>query len=672
MNRLASEKSPYLLQHAHNPVDWYPWGEEAFGAARDLDRPIFLSVGYATCHWCHVMERECFEDPEVAGLMNAALVSVKVDREERPDVDEQYMTVCTLLTGSGGWPLTVVLTPEARPFFAATYLPKTTMLDLVPRIREIWTTRRDEVEKSAGTILEALRAAVRGAAGGRLPTADVLAKGFSELQSEYDEEHGGFGPAPKFPTPHNLTFLLRYHHRSRDARALRMAEETLTAMRRGGMYDHVGHGFHRYSTDRGWLVPHFEKMLYDQALLALAYLEAYQLTGHAGYAAVSGEVLGYVQRDLTLPEGGLASAEDADSEGVEGKFYVWSHTELVESLDPGQFHELARLSDVLPQGNYNDPFGHEGGNILHLPAAAGPALPEAIRRRLYERRAMRIRPLRDDKVLTDWNGLAMAAMARHARLLDDAALRGAAEGVAAFLLSRMREPGGALLHRYRDGEAAIPGYATDYAYLVWGLTELYECTLSVGYLRAAVELVDELVARFVVAEGAGLATLYLTGRDAEPLLVRPRGATDGALPSAASVAILDLFRVGRMTGRQDLMEAARSLLRSLAGEMERYPRSYTFALGTLDHLLGPLHEVVVTGEPDRDDTRALLEAARGVYAPGAVLLYRPPGDQELARIAPFVAPLEPKDGKATAYVCSNYTCSLPTTDPEVMLGQLRT
>jgi uncharacterized protein len=672
VNRLAREKSPYLLQHAGNPVDWFPWGREAFDEARRLDRPIFLSIGYATCHWCHVMERECFEDREVAALMNRTFVSVKVDREERPDVDEQYMTACTLLTGSGGWPLTIVMTPEGTPFFAATYVPRRSMAKLVPEIDKVWRERRVEVVSSAASVLAALRKTASGTEGGELPDASVLDRAFDELRLEFDAEHGGFGPAPKFPTPHILTFLLRRHRRAGSPEALAMAERTLVAMRRGGIWDHVGFGFHRYSTDDRWLVPHWEKMLYDQALLALAYTEAYQCTGREGHAATARETLEYVERDLLLPGGAFASAEDADSEGAEGKFYLWSHAELKDLLAPEELAELERVSAVAPAGNHDERSGEGGGNIIHLVGGSGEIAP-SVRRRLFERRRSRVRPLRDDKVLADWNGLAIAAFARASRALGDERLAGVAARAADFLLAALRTPSGGLLHRYRDGDAAIGGFATDYAFLCWGLIELYEATGEPRHLRSALDCADGLVRGFVERDVRGGASLSLTARDGEPLLVRPRSASDGAVPSAASVAVLCLLRLGRMTGRNELEETARSLLRSLSAGIARQPRAFTFLLVAVDLLLGPSREIVVTGRRGAADTEALLGVVRRAWLPDAVTLFVPAGDEEsVAELAPFVRALGRGDARARAYVCRDHACELPVTEPEELDRRLAT
>ena len=676
MNRLQHEKSPYLLQHAANPVDWYPWGEEAFGRAREENRPIFLSIGYSTCHWCHVMERESFEDPEVARLMNESFITIKVDREERPDIDDLYMTVAQLVTGRGGWPLTIVMSPDQKPFFAATYIPKESrsgrmgMLELIPRIAEMWRTRRQEVDASSESILQALQKASQSQGSGDGLGESTLQRSFEELSERFDEQYGGFGSAPKFPSPHNLLFLLRYWRRSGEERALQMVEKTLAEMRRGGMFDQVGFGFHRYATDARWRVPHFEKMLYDQALLALAYTETYQATGKTFYDRTTREILAYVLRDLTTREGGFASAEDADSEGEEGRFYTWSHGELSCLFEGEELEELAARYAVESEGNYREEASGErtGRNILSMRTETRMA--ESVRERLLLSRDGRVRPIKDDKVLTSWNGLIIAALARAGGVLGERSYIEAAERAAGFILTRLRTDRGALLHRYRAGEAAIPGYATDYAYLIWGLIELYEATFDSSYLRLAIELMVTFIDRFWDEDESGF---FLTADEAESLLVRRRDDTDGAMPSAGSVAVLDLLRLGRMTQSPDYEDRAISLIRSNSQLAESNPSAFTFLLCALDFQLGPSIEVVIAGERSASDTHTLVRAVRGEFVPNKVVLFRPVEKHrpEIVDLAPFIDSHLPIDGKAAAYVCRDYACQLPVTDSERLLKLLR-
>jgi uncharacterized protein YyaL (SSP411 family) len=653
MNRLQYEKSPYLLQHADNPVDWRPWGEEAFAAARRENKPVFLSIGYSTCHWCHVMEHESFEDPAVAALLNEAFVPVKVDREERPDVDELYMTACQLLTGQGGWPLTIFLTPERKPFFAATYIPKegrygmAGLLELVPRVRELWRTQRAQIDDSADKILEALRQAAEPGEASEVPGAAVFEQAFQALAGQFDRRNGGFGAAPKFPSPHILSFLLR----RRDPQALEMAERTLQAMRAGGVYDQVGLGFHRYSTDALWRVPHFEKMLYDQALLALAYTEAWQVTGRPLYRRTAEEIFTYVLRDLSSPQGAFYSAEDADSEGEEGRFYRWTREELSSLLAP---EELA-LADL-----------EEGTLYLR---EAERSLSEASRARLYERRAVRARPGRDDKVLAGWNGLMIAALSRAAGAFDRPDYALAAARAARFVLDTLRDAQGGLLHRWRDGEAAIPAFAEDYAFLAWGLLELYEAGFEPWALEAAFALTDRLLARHADPRGGFFQTE--DGREANGIRLQSSG--DGALPSANSVALQVLVKLSRIGDLPEYRKAAEALLRRHSAMVRRHPQGFTFLLTGLDFFHGPSYEVVLAGRADGEDTAALARALHRSFHPRAVAVLRPTDQAEPAilRLAPFTRPYGASaEERALAYVCRNYSCRLPTGDPQAMLAML--
>jgi uncharacterized protein YyaL (SSP411 family) len=688
-NRLTHEKSPYLLQHAHNPVDWYPWGDEAFERARADDKPIFLSIGYATCHWCHVMERESFEDEEVARLLNDGFVSIKVDREERPDIDNVYMTVCQSMTGSGGWPLSIVMTPEKKPFFAATYIPKHArfgragMLELLPRVLTVWREKRSEATRLADHIAESLSGLAEGAPGAGLDRA-MLDTAYHHLAESFDESHGGFGGAPKFPTSERLRLLLRHWRRTGDPDALQMVEQTLASMRRGGIYDHVGFGFHRYSTDERWLVPHFEKMLYDQALLAIAYLEAYQATDNPDYASTAREIFTYVLRDMTSPEGGFYSAEDADSEGEEGKFYLWNERELREVLSPTEAEAAVSIFNVEGDGNFLDEAtrAKTGANILHL-APSGDKPPELrdltadelegalskTRGKLLARREERVRPFRDDKVLPDWNGLMIAALAKGGRILGEPRYTNAAAKAAAFVLREMRDEQGRLFHRYRVGERAITGFLDDYAFLTWGLIEVYEATFEVHHLQAALGLTETLIGHFWDDTSGGL---FMTPDFGEALLVRSKEAHDGAVPSGNSVAMMNLLRLARMTGRSDLEEKAAEIGKAFADMVRRAPSAFAALLSAVDFGAGPSYEVVITGEPGGEDVRAMIAAVRTQYVPNKVVLFRPSGEEspEIAALASFTRELTAVDGKATAYVCQDHTCALPTTDALEMLRLL--
>jgi len=589
-NRLAREKSPYLLSHARNPVDWYPWGEEAFAAARARDVPLFVSIGYSACHWCHVMERECFEDADVARLMNEHLVAVKVDREELPAVDHLLMAFCQGMTGGGGWPLTVVLTPAGKPFFAGTYFPKESgfgrpgMMDLAPLLGRLWRDEREKVLATADGLERALAAQVRPAVA-PLPGREVIDQVQGELVRLYDSRWGGFGAAPKFPTVPWLFFLLRYAERhGGDGRARVMVEETLRAMRLGGIFDHLGYGFHRYSTDAGWLVPHFEKMLYDQALLALAYTEAFRLWGDAAFRGTAEEIFTYVLHDLRAPDGGFAAAEDADSEGEEGRFYLWSIDEVIALLGPAAAEEFAAAFHMKANGNFTSEIGERSDrNILHRlsPLAIGagdftlhagglpPAL-EAARTALLAERGKRVRPHRDDKVLADWNGLMIAALAKAAVVFGNPSYAHEAAGAAEFVLTKVRDAAGNLLHRYRDGEAAFPAVVDDYADLAWGCLELHGATGELRWLNEARSLVEAMDARF----GDGAGGLYFAAPD--PLLpLRQVIATDAALPAGAAVAVELLLRLGDATGEARYGVRARELVRALGGALESAPLGCT-------------------------------------------------------------------------------------------------
>lgn len=688
-NRLIHEKSPYLLQHAYNPVNWYPWGEEAFEKARREDKPIFLSIGYSTCHWCHVMERESFENEETARLMNEAFVSIKVDREERPDIDHIYMTVAQLMTGRGGWPLNVIMTPDKRPFFAGTYFPKESrfgmigMDDLCRRIRELWATQRDKVLQSATKILAAVRQIPDEQPGEALDHG-VLETAYRQLAQRFDKSNGGFGEAPKFPTPHNVLFLLRYWKRTNDPAALDMVEATLQSMRRGGIYDHVGYGFHRYSTDADWLVPHFEKMLYDQAMLAMAYIEAYQATGKEQYARTAEEIFSYVLRDMTSPRGGFYSAEDADSEGEEGKFYVWKLEEIRGLLDENEAGLFTALYNVNPGGNFREEATGRitGDNIPHMTKTLSQVardftlsdedaekLIEQARRKLFEAREVRVHPHKDDKILTDWNGLMIAALAKGAKVLDKPQYAQAAGKAADFILETLRGPDGRLLHRYREGEAGLPAHVDDYAFFIWGLLDLYEATFDVTYLKHALDLNKEFIKRFWDAQVGGF---YFTAEDSEDLIVRKKEIYDGATPSGNSVASLNLLRLGRIAADPELERKADHIGRAFAGTVRQLPSAYTQLLVAMEFGMGPSWEIVIAGRSDADDTRQMLRQLRRPFLPHTVVLFRPTEDEHpaIGGIAEYTGAQRSIDGKATAYVCRNYNCELPTTDPNKMLELL--
>ena len=680
-NRLANETSPYLLQHKDNPVDWYPWGEEALGKARGEDKPVLLSVGYSACHWCHVMERESFEDEQTARIMNEHFVNIKVDREERPDIDSIYMTAVQALTRHGGWPMTVFLTPDGAPFYGGTYFPPVprgglpSFQQVLLSLADAYTTRRDEVLQSAESVREYLRATT----GAAMPEAEssgtkLLDAAAASLLSQLDRSFGGFGGAPKFPQTMNLEVLLRHHHRTGDGGALSGVELTLRAMANGGIYDQLGGGFARYSVDAHWLVPHFEKMLYDNALLSRLYLETYQATADPFYRRIAEETLDYVLRDMTSPEGGFYSAEDADSEGEEGKFYVWTPAEIEGALGDRDGAKLAmRYWGVTERGNF------EGKNILHVQrapetvAAEFEISPEELRERIVEVRSKlfaareeRVRPGRDEKVLAAWNGLMLRSFALAARVTGREDYREAAEKNAGFLLEKLLD-GGRLRRSYKDGRARFNGYLEDYAMVADGLVALYEATFETRWLVVAGDLCDAILELFW---DEGQRGFYDTPADHEELVTRPRDVYDSAAPSGTSVATDVLLRLSLLLDRNDHRARAEAVLDSLGGGMEKLPGAFGRLLAALDFHASRPREVAVVGDPDSPDTRALVDAVFARYLPNKVVAGRAPQDEAATSLIPLLADRPTRDGRATAYVCEGYVCQSPTTDPEELAGQL--
>jgi uncharacterized protein YyaL (SSP411 family) len=592
-NRLIHQKSPYLLQHAYNPVEWYPWGEEAFLKAKQDDRPVFLSIGYSTCHWCHVMAHESFEDQEVADLLNKHFISIKVDREERPDIDHIYMTVCQALTGHGGWPLTIIMDTDKRPFYAATYLPKSNsrgmpgLINLLPRIAQAWRENKGALLQSGQQISRLIDAKPEKK---EQKTVDlsVLGDAYRQFAYDFDDQWGGFGPPPKFPTPHNLLLLLQYYQTMKEEHALQMAEKTLQCMYRGGIYDHIGFGFTRYSTDRLWLVPHFEKMLYDNALLAMAYLECYRITKNEFYATVSRDIFTYVLRDMTGEEGEYFSAEDADSEGEEGRFYLWDQEEIKEILE-SQAECWSQNYDISAKGNFE---GRNIPNLIHTAEYFETRLAmEPERQKLLAFREKRPRPLKDDKVLTAWNGLMIAAMAMGSRILKDDKYNQAACRAVDFINKNLRRDDGRLLARYRDGHAEHFGYAADYAYLIWGLLELYETGRNEKYLIMAQQLNQDLLKYFWDEEDGGL---FFYGHDAENLLTRPKEGYDGAIPSANAVAARNFIRLARITKNTELEIKAQQALDCFSRQILDQPTAHSFWLLMVSDKFFPQGKIILS------------------------------------------------------------------------------
>jgi uncharacterized protein len=681
-NRLLHETSPYLRQHAHNPVDWYPWGQEALDRARQLDRPIFLSIGYSACHWCHVMERESFEDPDVARILNEHFVSIKVDREERPDLDQIYMTAVQMLTGQGGWPMSMFLTPDIKPFYGGTYFPpddrygRPSFRRVLLALVDAWQNRRDEITRSSAQITEHLRDAGRVRRGEGELSPELLQKAVGQLARAFDPVHGGIGSAPKFPHPMELRLLLRAWKRSGDEDALRMARLTFDRMAMGGIYDHLGGGFHRYSTDERWLVPHFEKMLYDNALLTQAYLEAYQATGAAPYRRVVEETLAYVRREMTSPEGAFYSTQDADSEGVEGKFLVWSQREVEEVLGKERAEVFTYVYDVTPEGNW------EGHNILHraktdeqdarLLRIPEDELLRALREskeRLFAVRSRRVPPGRDEKVLTAWNGLMIAAFAQAGQVLDEPSYTETAARAADFILRTMRAEDSRLRRTYAAGVGAkLNGYLEDYAFLADALVTLYEADFDVRWIEAALELAELMLVEFWdKAEGG----FFYTGQSHEALISRTKEAHDSSVPSSNAMAATALLRLAKLTGRMDLLEKAEATLRLFGGLMTASPLAAGQMLLALDFWLGPVQEIAVVGARADEGTREVLRTIRGPFLPHKVVALKDP-DASAARseaVLPLLAGKEAR-GLVTTYLCRDFTCGDPLIGAAALRGVL--
>jgi len=690
-NRLAREKSPYLLQHAHNPVDWFAWSEEAFTKARAENKPIFLSIGYSTCHWCHVMERESFESEATAKYLNEHFVSIKVDREERPDLDKIYMTFVQSTTGSGGWPLNVFLTPDLKPFFGGTYFPpddrygRGGFRSVLQQIVNVWQERHGEVAASANEIHARLEAAMSSAtAGNVLPTAETLRHAGALFKDAYDPQHGGFGSAPKFPQPSQPAFLLRYAKCFKDDEATRMVLHTCDAMAAGGIHDQLGGGFARYSVDAQWLVPHFEKMLYDNAQLAQLYLDAHLVSGDAHHAEVVRDILDYVRRDMTHPDGGFYSAEDADSEGHEGKFYCWTHDELSKLLAPEEFNVAGRYFGITEQGNFVDhshPTPLAGQNVLSIVepeiSPADKVLLESAKRKMSEARAKRIRPHLDDKILASWNGLMLGAFARAHAVLGDETYRVAAEKNLAFIQAKLWDaphgragsplpaaetrdsgahgvtrPTSTLYHRWRDGERDSVQLLESYAFLLDGVIQLYEATLEPKHLGFAIALAETMIAKFYDAESGGFLQ---SSSDAKDLILRVKDDYDGAEPSGNSIATLALLKLAAITDRADFRKPAEATLRLFAARLEKIPQAVPYMLHALDFWLEEPRRVVIAGDPHSAKAHELLHAAHSVYQPNKVVLGNTGSVEEFARTLPA------KDGPVV-YLCTGKACQPPTSD----------
>lgn len=682
-NRLIKEKSPYLKQHAYNPVDWYPWCKEAFEKAKKENKPIFLSIGYSTCHWCHVMEKESFEDEEIAEILNKYFVSIKVDREERPDIDAFYMGVCQAMTGSGGWPLTIIMTPDKEPFFAGTYIPKESFFgraglrEILLTVKELWEKDREKVLNTAKHLVKALQEAEKEKAEAPLKE-EVIHRAFAELHSSYDEHFGGFGNAPKFPVPHNLMFLGRYYFRYNREQALSMLEKTLTSMRMGGIYDHVGFGFHRYSTDKEWILPHFEKMLYDQALLLIVYTEGYQLTAKELFKQTAEEIVEFLKRDMLSPEGAFYSAWDADSEGEEGKFYTWTVEELKEILTEEEFELTKKIFNIKGDGNFLEEATRRktGRNILYigktyeeLAKDLGISISELksfiekVRLKLFNAREKRVKPLRDEKVLTDWNGLVICGLAYSGRVLGKKEWISIAQKCADFILNKLKDKNGILLHRYMEGEAKHYGFLEDYAYLIWGLIELYKANLNGVYLQKAIELQEQQLEFFWDKENGGF---FQTPSFFTEVPIRKKEVHDGAIPSGNAVSAYNLIRLGRMIGNGEFEQYGYKTLQVFSWEISNFPSAHTFSLIALDLVLNGSKELVIV--PVGENWLEPKEYLDRLYIPDLMILKK---DSVTERFSKFINQMKVENNKDTYYLCSNYVCEEPITDINVLNEKLK-
>ncbi len=676
-NRLINEKSPYLLQHAHNPVNWFPWGDEAFEKAKSEDKPIFLSIGYSTCHWCHVMEKESFEDEDVAKLMNEAFVSIKVDREERPDIDGIYMSVCQMITGGGGWPLTIVMTPDKKPFFTGTYFPKYNrfnrigMMELVPRLKDVWLTKKDDVLKSANEIALSLNKQSLISDAAEIDDT-ILDKAYDDLSKRYDDANGGFGNAPKFPSPHNLLFLLRYWKRKNEPKALEMVKKTLTEMWYGGIYDHIGFGFARYSTDQHWLVPHFEKMLYDQAMLVMAYTETYLATKNDFYKNTAEEILEYVLRDMTHPEGGFYSAEDADSEGEEGKFYLWDTDELRNVLDKNDSDFVIKVFNLAEDGNWIDESKGimPGTNIFHLKKSSTELADEfnlsetdftnkleSIRKKLFDYREKRIHPHKDDKILTDWNGLMISALAKAAQAFNNNNYMETAIKAYSFIEKYLTEQDGKLIHRFRDGESGLPAHIDDYAFIINALIDLYETTFEIKYLKQAIKLNEILMEDFWDQQSSGF---YFTSSTSEELIARQKDVYDGAIPSGNSVALLNLIRLSRFTANIYDEKKASALVKYFSSYISKSPSAFCMFMCGLDFLFSSSTEIVIVTNQNDKLTEDGINFIRSIYNPNKIVILKSNDlNKDFVELLSFTEDMKIIENNTTFYVCRDYSCNQP-------------
>lgn len=664
-NRLFNTKSPYLLQHAYNPVDWYPWGEEAFEKAKDEDKPIFLSIGYSTCHWCHVMERESFEDEEVAAILNKYFISIKVDREERPDIDNIYMNFCQATTGHGGWPLSVFLTPEMKPFYAGTYFPKNSrygmhgFMDILGIINDKWKNEKEKIQDSANKIVINL-------GKNEISDNEEIDKNSFDIAYEYfersfDNTYGGFGNQPKFPTPHNLMFLLRYYIKTETKEALNMVEKTLIQMYKGGIFDHIGFGFSRYSTDRKWLAPHFEKMLYDNALLIITYLEAFQITNNSLYKEIVEKVIHYIIRDMTSLKGGFFCAEDADSEGVEGKFYIWSKEEIIKELGEEDGNLYCKHYNITEKGNFE---GFSIPNLINndLDIIEGDIeLKDKLKKlseKLFNIREKRVHPHKDDKILVSWNGLMIVAFSKAGKILNNPEYIKYAENAIRFIEKYMFRDDGRLFARYRDGDVNHLAYIDDYEFLIWAYIEFYQGVFKAEYLKKAIDLTKNMIDIFEDKENGGF---FLYGNDSEKLIIRPKEIYDGAIPSGNSIAAYVLLRLSKLTGNNMYEEKAERLFNSFGSKINDSPMGYTAMLIAKMYSITPIKEIVLAGKRNDKIIKEMINLSNQKYLPFTEILLNE-GEGELQDINEFASTQAAINDKTTAYICENFACKEPVFD----------
>jgi hypothetical protein len=666
LNRLQFEKSPYLLQHKNNPVDWYPWCDEAFEKAASENKPIFLSIGYATCHWCHVMEHESFEDEEIANLLNDTFINIKVDREERPDIDSTYMTVCQMVTGHGGWPLTIIMTPDKKPFFAGTYIPKEArfqrigLKQLIPGIAGMWKYEPEKIKKATESIQDGFDKSLHFEKG-TFPGLEAVEYAAEQLSQRYDDDHGGFGSAPKFPSPHNLSFLLRQWYATGEDRFKHSVEHTLTEMRLGGIWDHIGYGFHRYSTDEKWLLPHFEKMLYDQALLMIAYTEGWQVTGNPLFKETVYEIFDYISDNLVHPDGGFFSAEDADSDGEEGKFYIWEVDEIQKVLSKDETEFFLNTFNLSIEGNYEDEATKQltGKNIPHLEKSLSKADSEnfnSIRKKLLSARTNRSRPLLDDKILTDWNALMITALAKASSVFDEERFLTKAEDAFSFIKENLFQEEN-LSHRFKDGESKISAFADDYSFLIWATLELYETTYNPEYLNQAIKFSRVFIEKFWDKENGGF---FFTSHDSEELLGRQKQIYDGATPSSNSVAMVSLIKLSRLTGEPEFENYANSIGEFFSADLIRSGSSITQGLQAIQFLNNnPIELVIVDNTPPNKED---LSGIRSVFSPFKVSLYKDSELNDIGKFSGYIEKMERINDSITFYYCSNFVCEKPFND----------